>query len=124
MSFGNVSERNSFDRYHAETAPQAGILRLIKTYRRRPRPGRRNGLLARNYRPLSKSFGFRGAAPEWPPAGSNIPVRRLGRVGAMPELQRLHADHAPAVLAFERANRGYFAAFISDRGDDFFDQFA
>src|SRR5690242_1270444 len=57
-------------------------------------------------------------------AGSNIPVRRLGRVGAMPELQRLHADHAPAVLAFERANRGYFAAFISDRGDDFFDQFA
>jgi [ribosomal protein S5]-alanine N-acetyltransferase len=41
----------------------------------------------------------------------------------MPELQRLHADHAPAVLAFERANRAYFAAFISDRGDEFFDQF-
>ena len=41
----------------------------------------------------------------------------------MPELQRLRADHAPAVLAFERANRGYFAAFISDRGDEFFDQF-
>ena len=56
-------------------------------------------------------------------AGSNIPVWRLGRVGAMPELQRLHADHAPAVLAFEQANRGYFAAFISDRGDEFFDQF-
>jgi [ribosomal protein S5]-alanine N-acetyltransferase len=34
----------------------------------------------------------------------------------MPELQRLHADHAPAVLAFELANRTYFAAFISDRG--------
>ena len=41
----------------------------------------------------------------------------------MPELQRLHAGHAPAVLAFERANRGYFAAFVSDRGDEFFDQF-
>jgi ribosomal-protein-alanine N-acetyltransferase len=27
------------------------------------------------------------------------------------------------VLAFEPANRGYFAAFISDRGDEFFDQF-
>jgi len=41
----------------------------------------------------------------------------------VPELQRLHADHAPAVLAFELANRTYFAAFISDRGDEFFDQF-
>ena len=41
----------------------------------------------------------------------------------MPELQRLRADHAPAVLAFELANRAYFATFISDRGDDFFDQF-
>ena len=42
----------------------------------------------------------------------------------MPELQRLRADHAPAVLAFERANRDYFAASISDRGEEFFDQFA
>ncbi len=41
----------------------------------------------------------------------------------MPELQRLRADHAPAVLAFELANRAYFATFISDRGDDFFDHF-
>jgi ribosomal-protein-alanine N-acetyltransferase len=41
----------------------------------------------------------------------------------MPELQLLRADHAPAVLAFERENRGYFAAFISDRGDEYFDQF-
>jgi RimJ/RimL family protein N-acetyltransferase len=39
------------------------------------------------------------------------------------ELQRLRADHAAAVLAFELANRAYFAAFISDRGDEFFDQF-
>jgi [ribosomal protein S5]-alanine N-acetyltransferase len=28
----------------------------------------------------------------------------------MPELERLHAGHAPAVLAFELANRAYFAA--------------
>jgi ribosomal-protein-alanine N-acetyltransferase len=41
----------------------------------------------------------------------------------MPELKRLHARHAPAVLAFELANRAYFAASISDRGDEFFDQF-
>ena len=41
----------------------------------------------------------------------------------MPELSRLHADHGPAVLAFELANRAYFAASISDRGDEFFDRF-
>ena len=41
----------------------------------------------------------------------------------MPELQRLRADHAQAVLAFELANRAYFAGFINDRGDEFFDQF-
>ena len=41
----------------------------------------------------------------------------------MPELERLHADHSAAVLAFELANRAYFAASISDRGDDYFDQF-
>ncbi|MFG2258766.1 GNAT family N-acetyltransferase [Streptomyces mirabilis] len=41
----------------------------------------------------------------------------------MPELQRLQADHASAVLAFELANRTYFAAAVSDRGDDYFDQF-
>ncbi|MDQ0775377.1 ribosomal-protein-alanine N-acetyltransferase [Streptomyces aurantiacus] len=41
----------------------------------------------------------------------------------MPELKRLHPGHAPAVLAFELANRAYFAASVSDRGDDFFDRF-
>jgi RimJ/RimL family protein N-acetyltransferase len=41
----------------------------------------------------------------------------------MAELERLHAGHAPAVLAFEVANRAYFAASISDRGDDFFEEF-
>jgi len=41
----------------------------------------------------------------------------------VPELQRLDASHAPAVLAFELANRAYFAASVSDRGDDFYDQF-
>jgi ribosomal-protein-alanine N-acetyltransferase len=42
----------------------------------------------------------------------------------VPELQQLRADHAPAVLAFELTNRAYFAASVSDRGDEFFDQFA
>ncbi len=41
----------------------------------------------------------------------------------MPELEQLHAGHAPAVLAFELANRAYFAAWVSDRGDDFFARF-
>jgi ribosomal-protein-alanine N-acetyltransferase len=41
----------------------------------------------------------------------------------VPELQRLRAGHASAVLAFELANRAYFAEFISDRGDEFFDRF-
>jgi [ribosomal protein S5]-alanine N-acetyltransferase len=41
----------------------------------------------------------------------------------VPELQRLDAGHAPAVLAFELANRAYFAASVSDRGDEFYDQF-
>lgn len=40
------------------------------------------------------------------------------------ELQRFRRDHESAVLAFEQANRAYFAASISDRGDDFFEQFA
>ncbi|KPC79054.1 MULTISPECIES: GNAT family N-acetyltransferase [Streptomyces] len=41
----------------------------------------------------------------------------------MPKLKPLHAGHAPAVLAFELANRAYFAASVPDRGDDFFEQF-
>jgi ribosomal-protein-alanine N-acetyltransferase len=40
------------------------------------------------------------------------------------ELQRLRDDHADAVLAFEVANRAYFAASISDRGDEFFADFS
>lgn len=41
----------------------------------------------------------------------------------MRELQRLRADHEPAVLAFETENRAYFASTISDRGDEYFDEF-
>ncbi|MEU6016054.1 GNAT family N-acetyltransferase [Streptomyces sp. NPDC047515] len=41
----------------------------------------------------------------------------------MPDLQRLHPDHAPALLAFEQENRAYFAASIPDRGDDYFTDF-
>jgi [ribosomal protein S5]-alanine N-acetyltransferase len=42
----------------------------------------------------------------------------------VPELQPLRADHAPALLVFELANRAYFATSIPDRGDEFFQQFA
>jgi ribosomal-protein-alanine N-acetyltransferase len=41
----------------------------------------------------------------------------------MPELQLLNVGHASGVLAFELENRAYFAASISDRGDDFFEHF-
>jgi [ribosomal protein S5]-alanine N-acetyltransferase len=41
----------------------------------------------------------------------------------VPALQRLDAGHAQAVLAFELANRAYFSASVSDRGDEFYDQF-
>ncbi len=41
----------------------------------------------------------------------------------MPDLQLLRLDHAPALLAFERENRAYFAAVIPDRGDEFFTTF-
>lgn len=40
------------------------------------------------------------------------------------ELQRLRPDHEGAVLVFEQANRAYFAEWVSDRGDDFFEEFA
>ncbi|WP_330457952.1 GNAT family N-acetyltransferase [Streptomyces sp. NBC_00820] len=39
-------------------------------------------------------------------------------------LERLGAEHAPALLAFERENREYFARSIPDRGDAYFLEFA
>lgn len=41
----------------------------------------------------------------------------------MPTLELLRAEHAAALLAFERENRAFFAAIIPDRGDDFFTRF-
>lgn len=41
----------------------------------------------------------------------------------MPELKQLRAGHAPAVLAFEWANRAYVARSVPDRGDAFFARF-
>src|SRR6266567_3813931 len=41
----------------------------------------------------------------------------------VPDLQLLRLDHAPALLAFERENRAYFAASVPDRGDEFFAEF-
>ncbi|MFD3876053.1 GNAT family N-acetyltransferase [Streptomyces sp. NPDC058623] len=38
----------------------------------------------------------------------------------MPSLRLLRFDHAPALLAFERENRAYFAASVPDRGDTYF----
>lgn len=42
----------------------------------------------------------------------------------MPELQRLGAEHESAVLVFELVNRSYFAASISDRGEEYFASFS
>jgi [ribosomal protein S5]-alanine N-acetyltransferase len=39
-------------------------------------------------------------------------------------LERLTAEHAEPLLAFERENREYFAAAIEDRGDAYFEEFA
>ncbi|HLZ56012.1 MAG TPA: GNAT family N-acetyltransferase [Ktedonosporobacter sp.] len=39
------------------------------------------------------------------------------------DLQLVRLEHAPALLAFERENRAYFAAVIPDRGDEFFAEF-
>jgi RimJ/RimL family protein N-acetyltransferase len=47
-----------------------------------------------------------------------------GRFVHVLRLERLTADHAPGLLAFERENRAYFARSISDRGDEYFAQFA
>lgn len=41
----------------------------------------------------------------------------------MSELQPLRSEHAQSVLAFEVANRAYFAGFVSDRGEDYFQRF-
>jgi [ribosomal protein S5]-alanine N-acetyltransferase len=42
----------------------------------------------------------------------------------MVKLERIRAEHADALLAFERENREYFARTIPDRGDDYFAEFA
>ncbi|MEV5986844.1 GNAT family N-acetyltransferase [Streptomyces sp. NPDC052051] len=42
----------------------------------------------------------------------------------MTRLERLRADHEPALLAFERENREYFARSVPDRGDAYFAEFA
>lgn len=41
----------------------------------------------------------------------------------MPDLQRLGRQHAASVLSFETGNRAFFAASISDRGEEYFDHF-
>jgi ribosomal-protein-alanine N-acetyltransferase len=41
----------------------------------------------------------------------------------VPVLERLRLDHGPALLAFEQENRAYFAASVSDRGNEYFRDF-
>ncbi|MFI5616597.1 GNAT family N-acetyltransferase [Streptomyces sp. NPDC051567] len=38
-------------------------------------------------------------------------------------IELLRHEHGPALLAFERENRGYFAACVPDRGDGYFAEF-
>lgn len=45
-------------------------------------------------------------------------------LSGMMRLERLRADHAHALLAFERDNRAYFARSVPDRGDAYFVEFA
>lgn len=52
--------------------------------------------------------------------GGSARVARLVRVF---ELQLVQAGHRSTILAFEVENRDYFAASISDRGDEYFAQF-
>jgi [ribosomal protein S5]-alanine N-acetyltransferase len=42
----------------------------------------------------------------------------------MYELHRLSRDHLEAVLAFELENRTYFARYVTDRGDEFYETFS
>ncbi|MFF7586881.1 GNAT family N-acetyltransferase [Kitasatospora purpeofusca] len=42
------------------------------------------------------------------------------RLGPGPTLERLTAEHAGAVLAFERENRDFFRYSVPDRGDEYF----
>ncbi|MFC9329131.1 GNAT family N-acetyltransferase [Kitasatospora sp. NPDC057015] len=42
----------------------------------------------------------------------------------MVRFERLRAEHAGALLAFERENRAYFARTVPDRGDAYFAEFA
>jgi len=44
-------------------------------------------------------------------------------LAGMPELQLLRPDHARALLKFERENRAYSAAWVPDRGNDYFASF-
>ena len=45
-------------------------------------------------------------------------------LAGMITLERLRADHADALLAFERENRKWFARSVPDRGDAYFADFA
>ena len=56
------------------------------------------------------------------PPPSGVPTRPV-YAPPMFSLERLRADHIPALLAFETENRAYFARTVPDRGDDYFREF-
>ena len=68
------------------------------------------------------SAGGRGSSlrnpGEWGPA-----LWLSASVDANACLEFLTLDHARPLERFERANRGFFAARVGDRGDDFFEHF-
>jgi [ribosomal protein S5]-alanine N-acetyltransferase len=62
-----------------------------------------------------------------PSAEAEIGLKGSERIRMLPRmvtLERLRAEHAAEVLAFERENRAYFVRSISDRGDAYFAEFA
>lgn len=69
--------------------------------------------------PRSRDLRCAGARPRTQGRGACHP----GYGWAVHELKRLQAGHVPALLAFETANRAYFAASVPDRGDDCFARF-
>src|SRR5258708_32759303 len=87
----------------------AGFLPQLKTAEGPPRTG---SCLPNRRRPRISP------APAWPGGNSGSLSAPSGQSRAVPELQRLHARHAPAVLALELAHRAYFRASVSDRGGE------
>src|SRR5690606_19113178 len=89
----------------------------------------------RTPRPTSTLVGISSIRPRWTP---KLPAAGVARSSSawpdsattgwgepeMVRVERLRADHAPAVLAFELENPEDFSRSIPDRGDAYFAEFA